>query len=128
MHSVFDAGMPGYPQVLIDPHLSVRRQEFAALDSWVPVAMETIVEEDSCETEVDSFRARERAYTFSGMTADGDVRSHMYESLPSYRQIAQPSASKKIFEDSSQEPAGEDEEPRWVCFHCCSRSQQLLPC
>jgi hypothetical protein len=98
----------------IDPHLTMRRQEFAPLDSWVPVAMETIVEEESCETDIDSFRARERAHTFSGVTVEGDLRSHMYESLPSYRQFAQPSStSPQACEDSPHDPPG-DAEPRWV--------------
>lgn len=119
------AGMATYPaQVHMDPHLNMRRREVAPLEMWVPVAMETIVEEESCDAEAESYKGRERAYTFSGVTADGDARSHVYETGPSYRHLAQPSAQASEYVNTSS-PSSESEEPRWVRSQPCS--QQLLP-
>lgn len=106
--------MEGYPQVPVDAHLSGRRREFAPLDSWVPVAMETIVEEDCDAEAVESYKCRERTYTFSVVTAEADAHAHMYETVPSYRNQAQSSAQSS--EDSTFEPLGE---PCWVCSESC---------
>ena len=103
--------MAGYDQMSMESQLNMRRREFAPLDSWVPVAMETIVEEDSCDAEGDSARVSNRTPR-SGASVPNDVLPQSYEAGPSNLHLAH-SGNKP--QEVGPQQGDDDDEPRWVC-------------
>lgn len=93
----------------MDSQLNMRRREFAPLDSWVPVAMETIVEEDSCDAEGDSARTSNHT-PLSGASLPSDQLPRLHNVGSSNLHLVQ---SGNECQELSPHPP-DDDEPRWV--------------